>query len=63
MTNYACITCFLYCASDVNVVLRRSRSHDSRLYAMSYIKTSSVCVVNISLNIFYFINSLHEHTH
>ena len=51
--NYACITCLLYCASDVNVFLRRSRSHDSRSPAMIYNKTSSPhdcqCMQSISV--------------
>ena len=38
--NYAFITCLLYCASDVNVFLRHSRSQDSRFPAMIYTKTS-----------------------
>ena len=32
--NYACITFLLYCAGDVNVILRRSRSRDSISPAM-----------------------------
>ena len=52
--HYACITCLLYCASDVYVkFLRRCRSHDSRSLAMNYIKTSSPhdfqCMLSISV--------------
>ena len=52
--NYACITCLLYCASDVNVILRRFRSRDSRSPAMilSHMTVSTLVNVYVDLVVF-----------